>query len=505
MATAGKGLPFIGKMNEFLDRVLHPTVQKIGNSRAAIEVIHKGYYSLNPVSTTPLIVEAGSTDNILKYTAHGFKPGDVIQLKTTANSIKEFEIVVDEIVDADNVILAGYLSASLVAGDTFNALRPISERFDSSGATLAVVASPPVSYNRKAAGSTVQTSVLEDLDTPTNSRALPVVIHSIDGAPIIVNAGDLSVSTSHVNDSMAIGDGTTLVAVTALNELKTSDALALAQLQAINTNTDGLETLVSTSNTSLGSIDTKLSSQATAAKQDLLLAELQLKADLTETQPVSMAAAPVGASLEATQLLVKANTDNLDVALSTRNAEATQALIKAKTDNLDVALSTVAKDTTLLASNTLLGAVTETAPVSDTASSGLNGRLQRIAQNISSLITQLPATLGIKTAAASLSVAPASDAIFNTKPKALTNSYAEYLTLTTVQTFTAPVNAIGGKIMASDGNNDNVIYKQNGTATTTSGMQLQPARSEDFSGGSDITVVSKAGTQAVMIQWAIQS
>lgn len=38
---------------------------------------------------------------------------------------------------------------------------------------------------------------------------------------------------------------------------------------------------------------------------------------------------------------------------------------------------------------TLIGAVTETAPATDTASSGLNGRLQRIAQRITSLITAL--------------------------------------------------------------------------------------------------------------------
>jgi hypothetical protein len=38
---------------------------------------------------------------------------------------------------------------------------------------------------------------------------------------------------------------------------------------------------------------------------------------------------------------------------------------------------------------TLAGAVTETAPASDTASSGLNGRLQRIAQRLSTMITNL--------------------------------------------------------------------------------------------------------------------
>lgn len=42
----------------------------------------------------------------------------------------------------------------------------------------------------------------------------------------------------------------------------------------------------------------------------------------------------------------------------------------------------------------VLGALTEAAPGTDTASSGLNGRLQRIAQRLSSLIGLLPAALG---------------------------------------------------------------------------------------------------------------
>lgn len=41
-----------------------------------------------------------------------------------------------------------------------------------------------------------------------------------------------------------------------------------------------------------------------------------------------------------------------------------------------------------------IGTLTETAPASDTASSGLNGRLQRIAQRLTSMIALLPAALG---------------------------------------------------------------------------------------------------------------
>jgi hypothetical protein len=58
---------------------------------------------------------------------------------------------------------------------------------------------------------------------------------------------------------------------------------------------------------------------------------------------------------------------------------------------------------------TLIGGVTETAPDSDTASSGLNGRVQRVAQRITSLITLLPTSLGTKTAANSFSVTLSSD------------------------------------------------------------------------------------------------
>lgn len=55
----------------------------------------------------------------------------------------------------------------------------------------------------------------------------------------------------------------------------------------------------------------------------------------------------------------------------------------------------------------ILGATNETAPASDTATSGLNGRLQRIAQRLTSLIALLPASLGGKAPAASLSVTQA--------------------------------------------------------------------------------------------------
>ncbi len=57
--------------------------------------------------------------------------------------------------------------------------------------------------------------------------------------------------------------------------------------------------------------------------------------------------------------------------------------------------------------NTRVGDLTEAAPGTDTASSGVNGRLQRIAQRLTSLIGLLPASLGAKAPSASLSIVQA--------------------------------------------------------------------------------------------------
>lgn len=79
----------------------------------------------------------------------------------------------------------------------------------------------------------------------------------------------------------------------------------------------------------------------------------------------------------------------------------------------------------------LVGALTETAPASDTASSGLNGRLQRIAQRLTSMIALLPAALGQGTKAQGLRVVLPSDQ----DPLQVGGSI-----VTLVGTFTRPAN-----------------------------------------------------------------
>src|SRR4051812_48740209 len=62
-----------------------------------------------------------------------------------------------------------------------------------------------------------------------------------------------------------------------------------------------------------------------------------------------------------------------------------------------------------------IGALTESAPATDTASAGLNGRLQRLAQRVTALIALLPGTLGQTTKANSLSVTVASNQVLDAK------------------------------------------------------------------------------------------
>lgn len=144
-----------------------------------------------------------------------------------------------------------------------------------------------------------------------------------------------------------------------------------------------------TGNTSLASIDTKLTS--INFNTDTLETALGV---IAETAPASdTASAGLNGRLQRIAQRLTSLIALVPASLGAKTAAASFSVTTATDDN----------------SVALTGAVNETAPASDTASSGLNGRLQRIAQRLTSLIALLPASIGTKTAAASLSVAVASD------------------------------------------------------------------------------------------------
>ena len=107
---------------------------------------------------------------------------------------------------------------------------------------------------------------------------------------------------------------------------------------------------------------------------------------------------------EATQLLVKTAVQDLDTAMGTVTASPTANTlldrVKAILTGVILAAGSAiigkvgidqttpgTTDSVTIKASTGIGSLTETAPASDTASSGLNGRLQRIAQNLTTLVT----------------------------------------------------------------------------------------------------------------------
>lgn len=282
-----KGFPTSGKMfkqNELdykvdgIDLKKFVTVQPIGSDKYGLDVVTKGYYTYK----INAVIEAGSTDVTIVITNHGAKIGDVIRIKSSANPIEQMEAAVIEIVDANTFRLGSVLSAELQAGDTVDLTRPRSFNVDADGNI--VTSQGPLQFVKDSAAVTV----VEDTVDPSNNQPLPVKLTDVTG-DINITAGDLNVQLTHAGatpDSVQIGDGTNILGITASNEAKVNDAAA-------------------------------------GTKLDALLTELQLKADVTDTQPVSVSSLPLpsGAATEAKQDTGNASLSNIDNELSLLNAK----------------------------------------------------------------------------------------------------------------------------------------------------------------------------------------
>jgi hypothetical protein len=116
---------------------------------------------------------------------------------------------------------------------------------------------------------------------------------------------------------------------------------------------------------------------------------------------------------------------------------------KATTDTIGEMMSNLRSLS--IVSNSQVGDQNEVAPGNDTATSGINGRLQRIAQNITTLISKIPTTLGNKPMAASLSVTISNDQSVvptnNTQIKGIATSTGSGVIDTGTQRVTLPTNS----------------------------------------------------------------
>lgn len=173
----------------------------------------------------------------------------------------------------------------------------------------------------------------------------------------------------------------------------------------------------------------------------------------------------------------------------------------AKASSLSVALSTEHE--------AQVGSLTETAPASDTASSGLNGRLQRIAQRLTSLIALFPLSLGQKTMANSFAVTLASDqsAIPTTNTP---SSVAGTVSSAQITVGTSAVRAtVSGsapsasrkKLMIKpSGSNSGRIFLGASGVTTSTGMEIiGPDRLEFEMDAGDYYLISDMASQSVDI------
>lgn len=150
----------------------------------------------------------------------------------------------------------------------------------------------------------------------------------------------------------------------------------------------------------------------------------------------------------------------------------------------------------------LIGAVTETAPANDTASSGLNGRLQRIAQNLTSIDAGIPTALGIQVKANSMSVAIASDQVVPTSITVVDLVGNAPQTATIVATSGAAVAANAarkGLIIRNVSINKISLGLDGNAAVLNSGITLYPGDawnmdSYDFTVGAIAAIASAAGS-----------
>jgi hypothetical protein len=364
------------------------------------------------------------------------------------------------------------------------------------------LSSGPVQFNLNG----VATQVSKDTVTPANSKALPVELTGASG-PINITAGDLNVQLSDQGanpDVTRIGDGTNQLVITAGNAAKVDGSAVTQPVSAASLplpSGAATEAKQDTGNSSLSSIDGKFTTLnakdfSTSAKQDTGNTSLsnidgKIPSNLTVTS---------------TRLLVDGSgaTQPVSGSVSVSNFPATQPISAAS-----LPLPTgAATETTLSSLNSKIpGSLTVTStrllvdgsgvtqPVSGSVSITNLPASQTVDGTVA--VSNLPAALGQTTMAGSTSVTIASNqTAISVTPGALTASFQEVLNLTTAaQTVTPPVSAKWVKIYADNTNSNNIRVRLAGTATTTSGISMEPGRTEDFQVvGTAISIIAEAGT-----------
>lgn len=169
--------------------------------------------------------------------------------------------------------------------------------------------------------------------------------------------------------------------------------------------------------------------------------------------------------------------------------------------NLNTSLLTL--DTTTALTNTRIGDLAETAPASDVASSGLNGRLQRIAQRITSLIALLPSALGSTSSAGSLSMTVAQAQFTETQltaPSSTTSRSMAGYNQAFIQVDVASINT--NVVIRVEGSNNGTTWSNLSALNTDTTITANGTYSFTFNGcpaNIRTTFVSESGGTAATV------
>ena len=468
------------------------TIHNLGSDSIGQVNASKGLYDVTvtakTISSVDDVIGADGQVQFWKITmsSHGAFVGDVMRMVSSAIVGFEFEVI--EIISSSEFTILPVSNTKPLATETAKIMRWITSRLDSSGNPVisASIAAADTSYLRNGASQTV----ILDTSTPANNRLFPVSLKDEATGNAVIPNSDGSVSSTLVNTVDAGNSSTTPLGISGVFTGTAFDITNFASINVfvysnVDSATNGLTVQFSsdgtnwdhshsTTYTSGGKgyifncegkyarvVFTNGAVAQTSFRLQTIFKPVAVPSSLyTLSQSVnSNMFASLGRSIitgETTgggggYVNVKVNPSGALVTETTL-AAGTAAIgsVSVTSSALPTGASTLAEQQT---QTTAVGSLTETAPATDTASSGLNGRLQRIAQRLTSLIALLPTSIGQKSTSGSLSVAIASDQTVNTLNKSQLIPALYDQVVTTYVGSTTDINTI--------------VYKQSGVTVAT--------------------------------------
>jgi hypothetical protein len=243
-----------------------------------------------------------------------------------------------------------------------------------------------------------------------------------------------------------------------------------------------------TGNTSLGSIDTKITTTANGIKVD----------GSAVTQPISAASLPLptGAATSANQTTANTSLASIDGKIPSQGQAVMAASVPVVISSNQSAVPASQSGTWNI--NNVSGTISlPTGAATSANQTTANTSLSSIDTKLSSQAT-----------AANQSTANTSLSSIDTKvgqtPINTSGSQAT-ASISAVTTLTAPANTVGFILQSSLSNTDNLRWRVGGAATTTTGMLLAPGQDSGYvPAGANVSVIPVSGTQEYEIQWVVR-